>query len=155
MSDDEYMPFDYHVGGDRLETILGPLEAEVMNTIWGMKTPVRVREVYEEIKKERKIAYTTVMSTMNTLFEKDLLDRKITKGRGGLLYVYWPKLSKKEIQRSVVKHVIDSLVKNFGNSVTSYLVEITASDEEKLKAFKKLFESQLEKGKNANERIGE
>ena len=141
MSDDDYMPSDYHIDGNRWEAILGPLEAEVMETIWGIKTPVRVRGVYEKLREERKIAYTTVMSTMNTLFEKGLLDRKIAKGRGGLLYVYWPRLSKEEIGRSVVKHVINSLVKNFGNSVTSYLMEITGSDEEKLKAFMKLFES--------------
>ncbi|MCD6443496.1 BlaI/MecI/CopY family transcriptional regulator [Candidatus Bathyarchaeota archaeon] len=112
-----------------------------MEIVWEMKAPVSVRMVYEKLRKERKIAYTTVMSTMNTLFEKGLLDRKIVRGRGGLLYVYWPKLSKEEVERSVVKQVIDSLMRNFGNSVTSYLVEITASDKEKLKVFKKLFES--------------
>ena len=135
------MPSDYGISGRKLETILGPLEARVMEIVWEMKTPVSVRMVYEKLRKERKIAYTTVMSTMNTLFEKGLLDRKIVRGRGGLLYVYWPKLSKEEVERSVVKQVIDSLMRNFGNSVTSYLVEITASDKEKLKVFKKLFES--------------
>jgi len=135
------MPSDYRISGRKLETILGPLEARVMEIVWEMKTPVSVRMVYEKLRKERKIAYTTVMSTMNTLFEKGLLDRKIARGRGGLLYVYWPKLSKEEVERSVVKQVIDSLMRNFGNSVTSYLVEITASDKEKLKVFKKLFES--------------
>ncbi|RLI28591.1 BlaI/MecI/CopY family transcriptional regulator [Candidatus Bathyarchaeota archaeon] len=137
----DYMPSDYRISGRKLETILGPLEARVMEIVWEMKTPVSVRMVYEKLRKERKIAYTTVMSTMNTLFEKGLLDRKIVRGRGGLLYVYWPKLSKEEVERSVVKQVIDSLMRNFGNSVTSYLVEITASDKEKLKVFKKLFES--------------
>ena len=109
-----------------------------------------MRQVYEELKKKRKIAYTTVMTTMNTLFEKGLLDRRIEKGRGGLLYMYWSKLSKTEIERSVVSQVIDSLMKNFGDSVTSYLMEISASDEEKLNAFKKLFESRLENEKDDN-----
>jgi len=140
-SEADYVPSDYRISGEKLETILGPLEARVMEIIWEMKTPVSVRAVYEKLRKERKIAYTTVMSTMNTLFEKGLLDRKITKGRGGLLYVYWPKLSKEEIERSVVKQVINSLMRNFSNSVTSYLMEITASDKEKLKALKKFFES--------------
>ena len=147
MIEGDYTPSEYKLDGERLESILGPLEAEVLNTVFEKKTSVRVREVYEELKKKRKIAYTTVMTTMNTLFEKGLLDRRIEKGRGGLLYVYWPRMSKKEIERSVVSQVIDSLLKNFGDSVTSYLMEMTTSDEEKLNAFKKLFERRLEKGR--------
>ena len=137
----DYMPSEYRISEEKLESVLGPLEAHVMETIWEMKKPVSVRAVYEKLRRERKIAYTTVMSTMDTLFKKGLLNRKITKGKGGLLYVYWPKLSKEEVERSIVKHVIDSLFRNFGNSVTSYLMEIAASDKEKIKAFKKLFES--------------
>ena len=137
----DYMPSEYRISEEKLESVLGPLEAHVMETIWEMKKPVSVRAVYEKLRKKRKIAYTTVMSTMDTLFKKGLLNRKITKGKGGLLYVYWPKLSKEEVERSIVKHVIDSLFRNFGNSVTSYLMEIATSDKEKIKAFKKLFES--------------
>ena len=137
----DYMPSEYHISEEKLESVLGPLEAHVMETIWEMKKPVSVRAVYEKLRKKRKIAYTTVMSTMDTLFKKGLLNRKITKGKGGLLYVYWPKFSKEEVERSIVKHVIDSLFRNFGNSVTSYLMEIATSDKEKIKAFKKLFES--------------
>jgi len=85
------------------------------------------------------------MSTMNTLFEKGLLDRKITKGRGGLLYVYWPKRTRQEVERSAVKRVIDSLIRNFGDSVTSYLAEMASSDDEKIEPFRKLFERRLER----------
>jgi len=146
MSESDYLPSDYHADGKHLEAIFGTLEARVMNAIWGMRAPVRVREVYERLKKEKKIAYTTVMSTMNTLYEKGLLDRKITKGRGGLLYVYWPKRSREEVERSTVKQVIDSLIRNFGDSVTAYLVEVATSDDERVSAIRKLFESRLEEG---------
>ena len=70
-----------------LEVILGPLEADVLNVIYEIGKPIKVREVYEKMKEGRKIAYTTVMSTMNTLHEKGILDRKVTEGKGGLLYV--------------------------------------------------------------------
>ncbi|MCW4049091.1 MAG: BlaI/MecI/CopY family transcriptional regulator [Candidatus Bathyarchaeota archaeon] len=150
MVEGDYTPSGYRIDREDLESFLGPLEAEVLNKIWEKNVPVRVREIYEELKEKRKIAYTTVMTTMNTLYEKGLLDRRIEKGRGGLLYVYWSKMSKKEIERSVVRQVINSLLKNFGNSVTSYLMEITDSDEEKLNAFKKLFEERLENEKVDN-----
>jgi len=146
MSEGDYLPSDYHADGKHLEAIFGTLEAKIMNAIWGIRAPVRVREVYERLKREKKIAYTTVMSTMNTLYEKGLLDRKITKGKGGLLYVYWPKRSREEVERSTVKQVIDSLIRNFGDSVTAYLVEMATSDDERVSTIRKLFESRLEEG---------
>ncbi|MBO3803846.1 MAG: BlaI/MecI/CopY family transcriptional regulator [Candidatus Brockarchaeota archaeon] len=144
MPEDDYLPSDYRADCERLETIFGALEAKVMETIWGMRTPTRVRDVYDKLRKEKKIAYTTVMSTMNTLFEKGLLDRKIAKGRGGLLYVYWPKRTRQEVERSAVKRVIDSLIRNFGDSVTSYLVEMASSEGEKIEPFRKLLERSQE-----------
>lgn len=123
-----YTPSGYKVNGKDLETILGPLEAEVLNSVYNMGKPIRIREVYEKMREERKIAYTTVMSTMNTLFEKGILDRKVTEGKGGLLYVYWPKLTRAQIEKSAVKHIMDSLMKNFGDAVTSYLVDVNNMD---------------------------
>ena len=124
MSEDNYTPSGYRVNGKDLEAILGPLEADVLNAVYDMGKPMRVREIYERMKGERKIAYTTVMSTMNTLHEKGILDRRVTEGRGGLLYVYWPKMTRAEIEKSAVKHIMDSLMKNFGEAVTSYLVDM-------------------------------
>lgn len=133
MTDDNYAPSGYRVDRKDLEAILGPLEADVLTAVYDMGKPVRVREVYEKMKGERKIAYTTVMSTMNTLYEKSILDRKVTEGRGGLLYVYWPKMTKAEIEKSAVKHIMDSLMKNFGEAVASYLVDMDNVNKRKSK----------------------
>ena len=134
MSNNDYAPSGYRPDAKDLEAILGPLEADVLSAVYQIGKPVRVREIYEKMKGERKIAYTTVMSTMNTLYEKAILDRKVTEGRGGLLYVYWPKMSRSEIERSAVKHIMDSLVKNFGEAVTSYLVEMKTKEPNEKKA---------------------
>jgi predicted transcriptional regulator len=133
MSEGGYTPSGYRIDGKDLEAILGPLEADVLNVVYSFGKSIRVREVYEKMKKERKIAYTTVMSTMNTLFEKGILDRKVINGKGGLLYVYWPKMSRSEIERSAVKQIMDSLLKNFGETVTSYLVDLETSNKGKRK----------------------
>jgi len=133
MSGGEYTPSGYRIDGKDLEAILGPLEADVLNAVYSFNRSIRVREVYEKMREERKIAYTTVMSTMNTLFEKGILDRKVINGKGGLLYVYWPKMSRSEIERSAVKQIMDSLLKNFGETVTSYLVDLETSNKWKRK----------------------
>ncbi len=114
----------YDTTAEDLEAFLGPLEAKVLDTIWSSdKSPVTVRETYEVLAKENKIAYTTVMSTMNRLYEKGFLDRKVEKGKGGLFYDYWPKMERETFERSAVQEVISSLMKNFGGMATSCLME--------------------------------
>jgi predicted transcriptional regulator len=53
----------------------GDLEAEIMHRVWDHDRPVTVREVFEQMRKERAIAYTTVMSTMDNLHRKGRLSR--------------------------------------------------------------------------------
>ncbi len=127
----------YNIEGKALEAFLGPLESNIMEAIWGSKkTPITVREIQAALNKTKKIAYTTVMSTMDRLFEKSLLDRKIEKGRGGLYYVYWPKLGKQNFQKSAVREVLASLIGNFGEAVTSFLIEETNMEEGERKALR-------------------
>jgi len=132
----------YNLRGKEMEAFLGPLEASIIGVIWNSeKKPLRVREVYEKLKKKKNIAYTTVMSTMDRLYDKSLLDRRIEKGKGGLFYVYWPRLEEQNFKKSAVREVINSLVENFGQIVTNYLVEEAASDEQELKALKEQVEN--------------
>jgi predicted transcriptional regulator len=138
----------YNIDGKALEAFLGPLEANTMDAIWNSrKTPVTVREVYEVLKKTKSIAYTTVMSTMDRLFDKHLLDRKIEKGRGGLYYVYWPALEKQNFQKSVVREVLSSLIDNFGEVVANCLVDETCLNEEERKVLKEQLNKNMTKKK--------
>jgi predicted transcriptional regulator len=66
-----------------------------------------------------KIAYTTVMSTMERLHEKGYLERSIERGKGGLLYKYWPKMSKDEFNSHAVREIIGSLVNKFGRGMVA------------------------------------
>ena len=64
----------------------GPLESEVMDAVWRAARPVVVREVVDDLNGSRTdpLAYTTVMTVMSRLAEKDVLSRRRV-GRG---YVY-------------------------------------------------------------------
>ncbi|MGQ9690814.1 MAG: BlaI/MecI/CopY family transcriptional regulator, partial [Thermoproteota archaeon] len=122
-----------------------PLEASIVEIVWSSGKPLPVREVYEKIKRKKKIAYTTVMTTMDRLYSKGLLDRRVEKGRGGILYVYWSKFEKHSFKKSAVQEVLNSLVENFGEIVASYLMEKISSDEEGLKDLKEKLEKALRK----------
>lgn len=64
----------------------GGLEAVVMDRLWSSGRAATVREVLEELQRERVIAYTTVMTVMDNLHRKGWLRRR----RVGRAYVYEP-----------------------------------------------------------------
>lgn len=55
---------------------LGRLESEVLRVLWG-KGESSVREVMEHL--DRPLAYTTVMTTLDRLFKKGLLERHMAE----------------------------------------------------------------------------
>lgn len=72
--------------------MLGPLEIRVMEVLWtaGQSS---VRDVVEKL--ERKLAYTTVMTTLDRLFKKGMLDRQ----KSERAFLYFPRLSNLEWER--------------------------------------------------------
>jgi predicted transcriptional regulator len=55
-------------------SVLGPLETKIMEIIW-RRGEVSTGEAYDELRKDRSIALTTVSGTFNRLYEKGLLHR--------------------------------------------------------------------------------
>lgn len=123
----------YNLEGIRTDSFLGPLEAKVLDTIWAARQrPLTVREVHRALGEDNKLAYTTIMTTMNRLFEKSLLDREVKSGKGGLYYVYWPKMERDDFERSAIQDVLGSLIDKFGEKVTTCFVEQMAMDKDRL-----------------------
>ena len=108
-----------------------------------------VREVLEILKKKKPIAYTTVMNTMDRLYEKGLLDRRIEKGKGGVYcyYVYWPKLEEQNFKKAAVSEVLNSLIENFDELVTNCLIERVARNDEELEALREKLEKTIREKK--------
>lgn len=70
----------------------GELEAVLMHRIWDHGGTLTVRDLFEELRAERGIAYTTVMSTMDNLHRKGWLARE----RDGKAYRYTAVASREE-----------------------------------------------------------
>jgi predicted transcriptional regulator len=62
------------LSGDTRAMHLGPLEQRVLDYLWRRDDPATVREVKRDV--EPKLAYTTLMTTLDRLFKKGLLDRR-------------------------------------------------------------------------------
>ncbi|WP_130796518.1 BlaI/MecI/CopY family transcriptional regulator [Streptomyces otsuchiensis] len=59
---------------------LGELEDVVMTRVWERNRPVTVREVLEDLQRDRSIAYTTVMTVLDNLHRKGWV-RRAQEGR--------------------------------------------------------------------------
>jgi len=71
---------------------LGPLEIQVMEVVWNHGES-SVRDVVEKL--DNRLAYTTVMTTLDRLFKKGLLDRC----KAERAFVYSARLSSEEWER--------------------------------------------------------
>ncbi len=90
--------------------ILGELEAEIMEIIWKLKS-ASVRDVFDKLKKHRKIAYTTIMTIMGRLVEKGILKRKLDDSGA---YIYTSSQNKEDFLAASSRKLIKNLINNFG-----------------------------------------
>lgn len=90
-----------------------------MEAVW-TQGDTTVRDVHEVLSRRRRIAYTTVMTTMGRLAGKGLLIRDTT----GLAHRYRAALSREEYASSTVHSVVDWLVNSFPEPAISYFVDV-------------------------------
>ncbi|MCJ7651531.1 MAG: BlaI/MecI/CopY family transcriptional regulator [Candidatus Lokiarchaeota archaeon] len=101
---------------------LGPLELAIMQIMWSNKSST-VREIYEILNKERKIALTTISTTMNRLFNKGFLTREVDTGKGGLFYIYKVKETKSHFEKKVSENLASQIVKSYGNKASMKIIQ--------------------------------
>lgn len=55
----------------------GELEQRIMELLWEADGPRSVADVHQELRRERELAYTTVMTVLDRLAKKQLADREL------------------------------------------------------------------------------
>jgi predicted transcriptional regulator len=122
---------------DGLVKVLGPLETEIMQTLW-QDTRSTVKKVHRKLSQQRDIAYTTVMTTMGRLAEKGVLNRQ----REGLAYVYTPAISEEEFVSMVVHQVLDGLMDDYSDMAIDYMIDyLSKNNPEELRRLQQAIQS--------------
>lgn len=101
-----------------LGEVLGPLEAEVMDVVWNAGE-VTVRDVHEVLNEKRRLAYTTIMTTMTRLADKGLL----TRVEDHPAHRFSPRVSREQYASSTVRSVVDWLVEHFREPAVAYFID--------------------------------
>jgi predicted transcriptional regulator len=117
-------------------SILGPLETRIMEILW-KRSEASTGEVYDELRKDRDIALTTVSGTFNRLYEKGLLHREVGKGRRGLSYVYRPKMDETKFKQFIAERITRQLLKEYEAPTVSTLISTLAEDPNKLEELRR------------------
>src|SRR5271170_1616242 len=97
---------------------LGPLEQQLLSALWARGSST-VREMLDA--GHLKLAYTTVMTTLDRLYKKQLLNRS-AEGRA---FRYFPRYTQEELEKAAVGETIRQLLGS-GEAAAlplSYLVE--------------------------------
>src|SRR6476646_9253529 len=73
---------------------LGKLERQVLEETWRLGE-VSVRDIYRSF--DERIAYTTLMTTLDRLFKKNLLSRR----KEGRAFLYSPSISEEDLHQGI------------------------------------------------------
>lgn len=106
---------------------LGPLEERLLHALWDCGSAT-VRELIEDC--DIHLAYTTVMTTMDRLYKKNLLNR-VVEGRA---FRYSPRQTQDELEKEAASKAIRQLLASHAASSLplSYLVEAVGEHDAKL-----------------------
>jgi len=98
---------------------LTPQELEIMKLVWE-RDSATVRDVYEVLLEQRKVAYTTVMTMMKILETKGYLKRR----RQDRAFVYSPVQPKSQVIGGMIREFVDRV---FNGSAEPLLVHLVKS----------------------------
>jgi predicted transcriptional regulator len=120
--------------------VLTDQELEIMKVVW-QRGRATVRDVYEEILKQRKIAYTTVMTMMGILEQKG----RLTKSDSERAYVYTPAQPQGEVVGNMVHDFVKRVFDGSAKPLLVHLVENKKIGQDELDEISKLLKEKRRK----------
>jgi len=94
-------------------------ELELMKIVWRHDEPVTVRDVYEELRARRSVAYTTVMTNMKTLEQKGYLKTTLQDRA----HLYRPAKPKQQVVGAMVRDFVDRVFNGSARPLVLHLLE--------------------------------
>ncbi|MBT2648933.1 BlaI/MecI/CopY family transcriptional regulator [Bacillus sp. ISL-34] len=101
-----------------LNRFFGPLEANIMEYLWD-KDEQSIKAVQQSLELDKPINFNTVMTVMNRLVEKGILEKR-SEGR---LSLFRPVQSRAEFLEEQSKKLTENLLDEFGGAVISHMLD--------------------------------
>ncbi|MGM7722736.1 BlaI/MecI/CopY family transcriptional regulator [Metabacillus sp. Hm71] len=126
-----------------LNRFFGPLESKIMEILWE-GSEMSIKEVQQQLEKEKATNFNTVMTVMNRLVDKKVIDKRVV----GRTSFFKPVKTKQEFIEEQSKKLTDNLLDEFGGLVVNHMLDsLTEVDQQLLHRLEEKI-NQLKKGKN-------
>jgi BlaI family transcriptional regulator, penicillinase repressor len=116
---------------------LTPQELEIMKIVWD-RDSATVRDVYETLLQRRKIAYTSVMTTMKILESKGYLRKR----RQDRAFVYTPADPKEKVIARMIREFVDRVFNGSAEPLLVHLVKTRRIRERDWEKIRRMIEDQ-------------
>ena len=110
---------------------LTPFELEIMKIVWKLQTAT-VRDVYETLREQRRIAYTTVMTMMRIMEGKG----QLLKWQEGRAYVYKSTHPKGQIIKDMVNEFVQRVFNGAPEALLTHFIgdsDLSLDEQKKIK----------------------
>lgn len=117
------------------QSTLTPQELAIMKVVW-RTNKATVREVYEAMREERQIAYTTVMTMMAILEKKGYLKKELVDRA----HVYTPAKKRQQVVGAMVSDFVERVFDGASDSLLLALARDNKLTEKQRRIVKQLIE---------------
>lgn len=116
------------------------LELRILKVLWDDETPRPVREIRKRLAEQgRDLAHTSVITTLNTMFDKKFLARK----KQANAFLFSPKVTREEVSQRMLGDVVDRVFDGSAAAVMLSLFDCSNVDAEEVKELRRLFNRKL------------
>ncbi|MCA9385619.1 BlaI/MecI/CopY family transcriptional regulator [Candidatus Dojkabacteria bacterium] len=114
--------------------LLGELEQRIMDIIWSHDNALKPAQVLDEL--DCGLAYTTIMTVMKRLVEKDVLKRY----KCGNYYCYTAKKSKEDLAEKSLPFLFQDIVSSYGELAIAQFVDTLRNSPKDIELLKEYVE---------------
>lgn len=109
---------NFKYGEVGLNRFFGSLEAKIMELLWETNE-LSIKEVQQRLEKDKPVNFNTVMTVMNRLLEKGILDKRLQ----GRLSLFRPTQTKEDFIEHQSKKLTENLLDEFGGVVINHMID--------------------------------
>ena len=112
------------------------VELEILQVLWD-RGPSTVREVVDELCRKRKRAYTSILSMLNVMLEKRMVERE-ERGRA---HIYRARQPREKTLGGIVRDLLGRVFDGSANALISQVLDQSRPSEAELKRIRQAIET--------------
>ncbi|UKS25195.1 BlaI/MecI/CopY family transcriptional regulator [Paenibacillus sp. HWE-109] len=114
----------YRMEEEGVNRFLGSLESLIMELMWESGDWMNVQQLRESLKSEQVYSVNTIMTVLNRLFDKGILDKQAAgRGRNKLAH-FKVMVSREDFIMEQTRNVTEGLIKDFGEVVVAHMMDV-------------------------------